>query len=90
MGFKKADIFVDKNIKYRLWYGSEPYQFIDVRTYDCVLSNILIECKFKDESPIIQIKAYTDYIEIEKENSVWRLYHYTNEENMFLVFQYKK
>jgi len=78
------EFWIDKEKKYRLWYGKKDYQFFDIRSANCVIFEDKIECGFDDMSDILEIIPHNGYLEIIKEKSVWHLYNYIDEINMRL------
>ena len=83
---------IDKNIKYRLWYGNDAWEWIDIRYNNCIILEEKTKCDYQDDSPIVSIKPkefLNDCIDIKKENSEWMLCNYSYPNLMTLSLEKK-
>ena len=77
---------IDDTIKYRIWYGKEKHQFIDVARHNCVIINDELKCEVKDFSPILKITLLEgNRLLIEKERTTWTLHNIDDEKIMRLT-----
>lgn len=77
---------IDDTIKYRIWYGEDKHQFIDVARHNCVIVNHELKCEVKDFSPILEITLLEgNRLLIEKERTTWTLHNIDDEKIMRLT-----